>query len=125
LRRVTLINAGLAEIESQESYIWRDLSAPTLRDAVAGDLKDFCVTPRHCEIARGAVLVHNDLAGLAGSQPSEDMALQISQVAAALGRPFTETAAHATRLLQKHKQEWEHFLECRVSPDSWLRALCQ
>lgn len=124
LRRVALVNSGLDDVESDERYIWRGLDASSFESAVSCDLPAFPITSRDREIANGAVPAHRDLAELATTDPAGKVEIEIHHLANALELPPKQVAWRLHSLLMRHAQEWHHFLECRVGPDSWLRGLC-
>ncbi len=124
-RRVALVNAGLDDVEQQEPFIWRDLSAPTLDAAISPDLTAFASTARHQTIAAAAVIVHDDLAALALADRFNKRPTEVRSVAQALQISEQDVASRLHALLHRHRDEWRYFLDRSAPAGSWLRALCR
>jgi hypothetical protein len=124
-RRVALCNAGLPDVAERERFIWQDLAGPSLEAGISRGLPTFPVTGRHREIARAAVLVHDDLAALAVADPFNKIPAEVRNVAQALDTTEQEVASRLLALLGRHRDEWNCFLDRHAPRGSWLRAICR
>ena len=117
LRRLSVSSADLSEAPS--SYLWSDLGAPSLDDALSCDARRG-TTANDYDIAVHSVLAMEELARKAG-RSTEDPALQ-STIFDAFGDNSSEQANGLTqlnRLLSAHEKEWTEFKE-KLGAASWI-----
>lgn len=103
----------------------RDLGASSLDAAIAPDLPPFPVTRRHREIARAAILVHDELASLAAADPFNKIPTEARQMAQALQLSEQDVASKMSALLRQHRDEWRFFLHRVSTPEAWVRQFCR
>jgi 7-cyano-7-deazaguanine synthase in queuosine biosynthesis len=116
LRRLSVHAAGLKE--APETYIWEKLSAPTFE---GGAVKGARITQALREYAIAGVLHLDHLAALRAC-PGHASALKrhAHQLAKSQGLEPSEAAARLDRLLLRHGQEWQKFLEM-LGPNSFVK----
>lgn len=107
LRRMSMHHAGLHE--PLETYVWEDLSAPTMRGGAADGFTLF--TEALEEYATAGVLHLDHLADLALSEAHARSKRRVARdVASALGEDEQPVAAKLESLLVRHRGEWLAFL---------------
>jgi 7-cyano-7-deazaguanine synthase in queuosine biosynthesis len=117
LRRLSVTAAALSE--PADGYLWSDLGAKSLDEALCADARRN-TTANDYDIAVHSVLAMEELARKAG-QPAEDPALQ-STIFDAYGNNSSERAngmIQLTRLLSAHGSEWATFTR-KFASASWL-----
>jgi 7-cyano-7-deazaguanine synthase in queuosine biosynthesis len=124
MRRVALVSAGLEHLLEQEQYVLGNLKASDLSSSISADLPKFPVTARHMEIARGAVIVHRDLALLARQGSSGAINRQAHLIANAQDLQVADVLPQLHQLLQRHDDDWHQFLERATTTGSWVRRIC-
>lgn len=119
LRRMSMFNAGLAE--PANSYIWEDLSAPTLEAGAAPGFTGITGSMREHAIA--GVLHMDHLAELA-TAPSAVRAVRrvARETAEVLHEDPVAIEALLHSLLARHAAEWRRFLAA-LAPTSFVRGL--
>jgi 7-cyano-7-deazaguanine synthase in queuosine biosynthesis len=107
LRRMSLHRASLAD--PPDTYVWTDLSAPTIREGAADGFTLF--TNALDEYAIAGVLHLDHLAGLAASPLHARLRRRVaSEIALARGESIGEELKNLESLLQRHKIEWTNFV---------------
>lgn len=119
LRHMSMFNAGLAE--PADSYIWEDLSAPTLEAGAAAGFNGITESMREHAIA--GVLHMDHLADLA-TAPSAARAVRRTarETAEVLREDEAEIEQRLRSLLSRHAAEWRRFL-ASLAPESFVRGL--
>lgn len=119
LRRMSMHRAGLEE--PAETYVWSNLSAPTMREGASEGFTLF--TKALEEYAIAGVLHLDHLAALAGSRlHARSKRSVVRQLAAAEGMDEGMTADLLEDLLHRHREEWRSFL-ARLGPQSFVAKL--
>lgn len=116
LRRQSMYVAGL--IESRDTYVWEDLSAPTFRD---GAVKGFDrITGALEEYAIAGVLHLDHLAALSDSPlHAGSIKRNARQIAAAMREEPAIVQTRIRGLLRRHRLEWQAFL-ASLGPNSFV-----
>lgn len=121
LRRMSAFNAGLASIHSEHRYLWNNLNADKLADAVEGVPIHHGTTKNDQDIALGGVLSHTQLAQFADELDGGAAFLQaVYELSRSLRLDETSTSDKLKRLLVQHRQEWRTFLAA-LPTHSWVR----
>lgn len=119
LRRMSMHTAGL--IEPQSTYIWENLSAPTVKSGAVAGFTHY--TPAMEEYAIAGVLHLDHLAEMAESDFFEAV---LSRTAGELARALAENQQdifmRMKRLLAQHRGEWQNFL-ASLHPTSFVRRI--
>lgn len=106
LRRQSVFTAGL-EPEA-ERYYFHDLSAPTLQDGVHDAVRPLSRLDE--EIARAATMNLEFLSREASTTNPGKHRRIVHECAQALAVPADEAAVRLSRLLHRHREEWDGFL---------------
>lgn len=116
LRRLSVHSAGLSE--AADTYMWENLSAPTLDEGIATGFAKLGKSQRNYALA--GVLHLDHLAGLRRSSVHEHaIKLQIAKLSGALGAPAGEVETNLFRMLEEHGREWSAFRGSLV-PESFI-----
>lgn len=119
LRRMSMHHAGLNE--PPESYVWSDLSAPTMREGAAAGFSLF--TKALEEYAIAGVLHLDHLAALSGSEPHlRSKRRVVRDIAIALEEDELSVSAKLESLIVRHRAEWLSFL-ASLGSKSFIRRL--
>ncbi|MGF6233635.1 7-cyano-7-deazaguanine synthase in queuosine biosynthesis [Inquilinus ginsengisoli] len=119
LRRMSMHAAG--QPESQDMYVWEDLTAREIRDGAAADFKLY--TSRLEQYAIAGVLHLDHLAALPGSPLHARRLRQVArETARALGEDVHEAEAKLIHMLECHRREWCDFLRM-LGPKSFVTQL--
>lgn len=123
LRRLSVHTAGLAE--PPETYVWEDLRARTFTGGVSSGFPSRKVTPALHDYALAGALHLDHLADFDRLPALRDTLGRHSiDLAGALGCTATITKAMLERLIRKHREEWDNFVDA-LGPKSfiasWLR----
>lgn len=119
LRRMSMHRAGLNEPET--TYVWTNLSAPTMREGAA---EGFTLFTKALEEYVVAGVLHLDhLAALAGSRLHAQSKRRVArELAAAEGADEGMTMERLEDLLSRHRDEWRSFL-VMLGPHSFVARL--
>ncbi len=116
LRRLSVHAAGAKE--SQETYIWEDLTSSSFEKGAVKGYKKTKGVQRHYAIAGALHLDH--LAALRGSAVYADaLASAAQKLDRALGLRVGSAAPKLTRMLEQHEKEWKAFMNS-LGPGSFL-----
>jgi hypothetical protein len=117
LRRAAAYVNDLAEPEN--TYLWRDLEATTLADAIHPDSRRK-TRANDLDIANHGVLVMTELAKWADSSDADPLVLQCAfEISGA--ESMAVVLADLKRLLKAHKEEWARFRN-HFGPQSWINS---
>jgi 7-cyano-7-deazaguanine synthase in queuosine biosynthesis len=109
LRRMSLHAAGL--VESDATYVWENLTAPTFSEGAATSFPKNKVTGKLRQYAIAGVLHLDHLAALSGSSAnSQGLTLNAFQLSRSLGIDEATVRAKLDRMLGQHANEWKNFL---------------
>jgi hypothetical protein len=116
---MSMHRAGLDEPAA--TYVWSNLSAPTMREGAAEGFKLF--TKALEEYAVAGVLHLDHLAALAGSRLHARSKQRVArELAAAEGADERMIVDLLEDLLHRHRDEWRSFLE-KLGPQSFITRL--
>lgn len=119
LRRMSVHAAGLCE--SDETYLWSDLDAKEFELGSARDTALMHDLKAHREYAIAGMAHLRDMAELrSGGRDQNALRMHAGQLAKVMNSSIDDTLALQDKLLNKHHQEWENFLES-LRPESFLR----
>lgn len=120
------MNAGFESIHTQETYVYKNIERPTLRDAISQEIQEgkFQTTQRDIETAKSAIIAHRDLANLSLHRPNRlvDDSVEVFELSKALELDRTEAGLKLRDLVHRHRQEWHRFM-AYLGPDSWITAV--
>jgi hypothetical protein len=121
LRRQSLFAAGI--VEDKESYLWANLSAPSLSEAA-----QFGARSTSTNDQRQAMCGTYDLATLGNLLRDDDerIANASAEFAAQRGESVEEVATSIRRLLTMHQEEWRTFVAaqgCESFLNRWQEAV--
>ena len=123
-RRLSL-RAADVPFASTEPYVWQDLGARTLSDAVLPSHRDVCPTTNTDEdIATYALFALKHLADFATEADPEVLRVAAAELADAVGEPPLMILDRLRNLVNAHHNEWRSFAEA-FPPGGWAhqRAL--
>lgn len=117
LRRLSVHAAGLAE--SQETYVWETLKAPSFERGIAESFEN--ITPALRQYALAGVL-HMEHFSLIRDSAQHEMLKRraTSELARSLSEPLDVVSAGLERLLKQHAGEWSAFKN-DLGPRSFVR----
>jgi 7-cyano-7-deazaguanine synthase in queuosine biosynthesis len=119
LRRLSIYGAGLSE--AKETYVWENLSAPSLEAGAAAMFPQKKITQALREYAIAGTLHLEHLARLRESRVNAGMlGLFAFQLSASLGLSEGDVRAKLNRLLLQHEKEWSDFMDS-LGRNSFLR----
>jgi hypothetical protein len=119
LRRMSVHAANLTEAD--DTYVWEDLSAPTLEGGASPDFDRAKITGKMREYAIAGTLHLDHLAGFRNSPTTQsELNLHIFLLSRACGQPTKEIRDKVDQLLGRHEVEWRAFL-ASLGPRSFLR----
>ncbi len=113
-RRIALVIAGCTSYHEQEAYVWKNLDAKNLK--LATPFSDI-TSKNDRDIVIRAILDYQQLADL--STQSESFKNLVFQLSPSLGESEHSVTRRLKNLLNRHRQEWEKFLNL-LAPDSWM-----
>jgi 7-cyano-7-deazaguanine synthase in queuosine biosynthesis len=122
LRRQSLLAAGLDE--GKDTYLWQDLSAPTLAQAACFGARATSSNDER-QAKCGAFDLHL-LAALGTRVDGNQISDASSELAAHKGAPREDVARSLRRLLAAHRDEWRAFMAAQNSEsflNKWLERL--
>jgi len=117
LRRAAAHLNGL--VEPIDTYLWRDLTAPTLADAIHQDARRK-TRPNDIDIASHGVLVMTELANWADA-PDDDPLVSQCAFEISGAESIASTQASLRRLLKAHREEWILFRN-HFGPSAWINS---
>jgi len=117
LRRSSLVAAGLGALESDEDFVWKDLSRPTLEES--GCVK---IAKSDRTIATTNILDMRALCGTATEPPATSVLRVADEVAGATRIGYEEAMRRVKRLVEQHRLDWNAFLD-HLGPLSWVTEL--
>lgn len=115
LRRMSLFTAGLSEDLSH--YIWEDLQARTLDDALRRDAIRLS-SDNDVNYALHAIFDHHKMASVL---VNELPVTTLDDVAYGTGCSFSEVKKRISRLVEAHRYEWHSFVSS-FPKNSWINA---
>jgi hypothetical protein len=124
LRRLALFAGGFQDAHEEEPYVWKNLSASNLEDALHSSLRGVKTTPRDVKWALGAVIYNKSLANLAGEANDPILLRSALEISESLLMSMDEARSNLQRLLMAHRDEWENFLDF-AGPKSWIAKLAE
>jgi hypothetical protein len=109
LRRLSVHVAGLTE--AKETYVWEDLTAPTLEAGAAAKFPHKKITSAMRQYAIAGALHLDHLAGILDS-PANAPKLDLTayQLGESFGISEEQARKKLNRLLQQHSREWKDFM---------------
>jgi 7-cyano-7-deazaguanine synthase in queuosine biosynthesis len=108
LRRLAVHGAGLTE--ERQTYVWEDLSAPTIESGCASDYDKKRITSAMRQYAIAGALHLDHLAALRSSRANAvALNLEIARISSACGIPVAEARMQLDSLLAQHEAEWFAF----------------
>lgn len=116
LRRLSVHAAGLAE--DSETYICRDMNAPTLAEAVVPGFSK--LGRSYEEYALAGVLHLDHLADMTRENAKPHVQRHAALIAPALAIPCHEAEANLTAMLSHHAREWENYMNT-LEENSFVR----
>jgi hypothetical protein len=117
LRRAAAQANGL--VEPTNTYLWCDLTATTLADAIHPDAHRQ-TRPNDIDIASHGVLVMSELANWADA-PAEDPLVSQCAFEISGAESMTDAQVNLKRLLKAHEQEWAVFRN-HFGPRAWINS---
>lgn len=118
LRRMSIHAAGL--MESQNIYVWEDLTARTFAAGVASAFRRSKITRKLHEYGIAGALHMDHLAALRSSAANAAMLDRTAfQLSRSLGLAEVDARARLDRLLTQHEHEWSSFL-ASLGPSSFV-----
>lgn len=109
LRRMSIHAAGLTE--SQEAYVWENLTAPTFEEGAASSFPKQKITGKLKQYAIAGALHLDHLAGLKSSPANaQTLALNVFQLSRSFQLPEQDVQDKLNRLLSQHEAEWKDFV---------------
>jgi len=115
LRRQSLHSAGLKN--DQERYLWNDLSAPSLNQAVNGSKRATSKNDEQQAVCAVLEMQHFAEAALA----RELIRSRASELCAVVGEPHAEVQRKLHHLISTHSTEWNRFLS-QLGPRSFIKT---
>lgn len=106
LRRMSVYSAGLDE--SQDSFMWKDLSASDLNDATVDPSRMASKGDRGHAIC--GALAMAQLAELAEPSQSEYVRGKAQELASSTGESVAQTQERLVTLIRRHAEEWNQFV---------------
>lgn len=117
LRRLSVHSAGLEEPST--NYICEDLASATLGESIDSTFNH--MNSAFEQYALAGVLHLDHLADLARSEASESIKRHSSLLALSLGLTPDDAEARLRSLVERHRREWEAFLDS-IGSNSFVRA---
>jgi hypothetical protein len=117
LRRSSLVAAGLGSLESDEDFVWKDLSRPALEES--GNVK---ISKSDRAIATTNILDMKSLCGTATEPPAPSVLRVADEVAGATRLGYDDAMQCVKRLVEQHRLDWNAFLD-HLGPTSWVTDL--
>lgn len=115
LRRMSMHAANLTD--TKETFIWHDLTAPRFERGVLPGFFQITNAMREYGIAGALHLDH--LAAMTEPRHASAISLNAFKLARALGIDHGEASKKLVNVLNRHKAEWESFME-RIGPRSFI-----
>ena len=110
LRRMSVHAAGLSEC--RQLYVWEDLTTTRYEDGAAPSFENRKPKGAMYEYAIAGTLHLDHLAGILHSRANQaTLFRQVFLLSRSLGRPEKEIRAKLERLIRKHTDEWQGFVE--------------
>ena len=123
LRRMSVHAAGLTEC--RQSYVWEDLTAARFEDVAAFEFENRKPQGALYEYAIAGALHLDHLANVLHSSANQvGLSRQVFLLSRSLGLSEEETRTKLERLLEKHTEEWNGFIDSlgpRSFVTQWVR----
>ena len=123
LRRMSVHAAGLTEC--RQSYVWEDLTAARFEDGAAFEFENRKPQGALYDYAIAGTLHLNHLANVLHSSANQvGLSRQVFLLSRSLGLSEEETRTKLERLLKKHTEEWNGFIDSlgpRSFVTQWVR----
>ena len=123
LRRMSVHAAGLTEC--RQSYVWEDLTAARFEDGAAFEFENRKPQGALYEYAIAGTLHLDHLADILHSSANQvGLSRQVFLLSRSLGLSEEETRTKLERLLEKHTEEWNGFIDSlgpRSFVTQWVR----
>lgn len=118
LRRMSVHAVGLTE--SRQSYVWEELTAARFEDGAALAFKNRKPTGALYEYAIAGTLHFDHLASILHSSANQTgLSRQVFLLSRSLRIPEEEARTKLVRLLEKHREEWNGFIDS-LGPRSFV-----